>query len=225
MRSPALATLAVLVPGVLLAQSPAPPSKPAPPARASEPAARPPATPTTATRQERAPRETKTALLNGKKVSVEYGRPALGGRTVQSLLAQLPPDRTWRAGVDQVTTFTTEADVVIGGQKVPAGRYSMYLYAPESGDYALLLNKDLGVPLKTVFAAAPPELANEPWPHLGTYETVRSSEVARVPLRKAAVKEPMERFLIALEPAVNGRSAITLTWGDQSWTADLVAAR
>src|ERR1700687_563838 len=89
----------------------------------------------TAAAQEQAapPRETVTALLNGKKVTVEYGRPALRGRTVKALLSQLPADRVWRAGVNEATTLTTESDVLIGGKRVPAGKYTLYLHAPESG--------------------------------------------------------------------------------------------
>lgn len=171
-----------------------------------------------------APRETVTALLNGKKVTVEYGRPALKGRAVKDLLAQLPANRVWRAGVDQATTFTTESDVVVGGKPVPAGKYTLYLHAPTSGGYELLVNRDLGVPLKTIFPAAPPAIADALWPHIEDYPTIQASEVARVPLRSVAPPEPMDRFLIGLAPAVHGASSITLTWGDQSWTTDIKAA-
>ena len=42
-------------------------------------------------------------------------------------MAQLPADRVWRAGVDQVTTLTTEADLMVGGKRVPAGKYTLYV--------------------------------------------------------------------------------------------------
>src|SRR5204862_5257592 len=113
---------------------------------------------------QRAPRETVTATLNGKKVVVEYGRPALKGRAVKDLLAQLPANRVWRAGVDQATTLTTESDILIGGKRVPAGKYTLYLYAPASGSYELLVNRDLGVPLKSIYAAAPASVADALWP-------------------------------------------------------------
>lgn len=184
-----------------------------------------PAEPARQEQQQRAPREQVTALINGKKVTVEYGRPGLRGRTVEQLLAQLGPDRVWRAGTDQVTTFTTEADILVGGKRVPAGKYSLYLHHPAGADWQLLLNTDAGVPLKTIFAAAPPEMADALWPRLDGYEKIAATEVARVPLERAAAAEPMERFLIGLAPARAGVSSITFTWGDQSWTAELRAAR
>src|SRR4029450_7118007 len=45
----------------------------------------------------RAPRETVAAALNGRKVSIEYGRPALDGRAIDTLLSKLSADRIWRA--------------------------------------------------------------------------------------------------------------------------------
>jgi hypothetical protein len=137
------------------------------------------------------------------------------------LLAQLPADRIWRAGVDQATTFTAETDILVGGKRVKAGKYTLYVHAPETGDYSLVLNSDPGVPLKTIFPAAPPALADALWPRLGDYESVKAKEVLRVPLRKVPAAEPMDRFLIGLAPAKDGVSAITLTWGDQSWTTDI----
>jgi hypothetical protein len=174
---------------------------------------------------DRAPRETVTALVNGKKVAVEYGRPSLKGRTVKDLLAQLPANRVWRAGVDQATTLTTETDVLIGGKRVPAGKYTLYLHAPTSGSYELLVNRDLGVPLKSIYAAAPAAVADALWPHIEDYPTIKDKEIARIALKTGAAHEgAKDRFLIGLTPAVDGVSGITLSWGDQSWTTDIRAA-
>jgi hypothetical protein len=206
--------LAALAAAAVHAQAPAPSPSPSP---AALPAAQ---------RERRAPdpRETVVATLKGKKVSIDYGRPALRGRTIDALLGQLPEDRVWRAGVNQVTTLTTETDLLIGGKRVPAGKYSVYVHAPASGDWSLILNSDPGVPLKTIFPAAPPEVADALWPRLRGYAEIAAQEVARVPLKKAAAKEPMERFLISLDPAVNGQSALHLTWGGQAWTVDVKPA-
>jgi hypothetical protein len=174
--------------------------------------------------QDRAPRENVIALVNGKKVAVEYGRPSLRGRAVKDLLGQLPANRVWRAGVDQATTLTTESDILVGGQRVPAGKYTLYLHAPEGGTHELLINKDLGVPLKSIFAAAPPSMADAMWPHIEDYPSIKDKEVARIALRSAPAHEgAADRFLIGLTPAKDGVSGITLSWGDQSWTTDIRA--
>jgi hypothetical protein len=46
------------------------------------------------------PRGTAEATVGGKKVTVEYGRAELKGRTIDSLIAQLPADRVWRTGAN-----------------------------------------------------------------------------------------------------------------------------
>src|SRR6185295_3160676 len=180
-------------------------------APAATPRPRPPA----------AARETVSATLNGKVVAIDYGRPGLNGRKVDELIGQLPADRVWRAGANEVTTLKTDSDILIGGKRVPAGKYSVYVFAPATGDWALILNTDPGVPLKTIFPAAPPERADHLWPILDGYSKIAAKEVVRVPLKSAPAKEPMDRFLISLEPAKNGVSAITLTWGDRAWTVDV----
>jgi len=169
----------------------------------------------TVSAQEPAPaRETVTATLNGKKVAVDYGRPALHGRSVKELLDKLPANRVWRAGVNAATTLNTETDLSIGGKKVPAGKYTLYLYAPTTGNYELLVNSDLGVPTNS----------GAMWPHIEDYPSIAGKEVARVPLKSVKPAENQDRFLIGLAPAKAGASSITLTWGDQSWTADITPA-
>ena len=195
----------VLIGGVASAQD----SSQTPPKPATSPRpARPPA----------AARETVSATLNGKMVAIDYSRPGLNGRKVDELVAKLNADRVWRAGANEVTTLKTDTDLLIGGKRVPAGKYSVYVYAPATGDWALILNTDPGVPLKTIFPAAPPDRADHLWPILDGYAKIADKEVVRVPMKSVPAKEPMDRFLISLEPAKNGASAITLTWGDRAWT-------
>ncbi len=116
---------------------------------------------TSALAQSAAPRETVSTRVGNAEVSIEYGRPALKGRNVSELMQKLPADRMWRAGSEQVTTLTTTAPVKLGEEVVPAGKYSLYLHCPEEGPYAVALNKVLGQPLKKIWDAAPPQLANE----------------------------------------------------------------
>jgi hypothetical protein len=170
------------------------------------------------------PRGTASASVAGKKLAVDYGRPALKGRALDELLKQLPPDRMWRAGENQVTTMSLEGDVMIGGKKVPAGKYSVYVHAGEANKWELVLNKDLGVPLGKIWDKAPDNMKNEPWPHLDDYtKAIASQEVARVPLKAAKPSGPADLFTISFAPA-GGGSTLTLAWGEQAWSADVTPA-
>jgi hypothetical protein len=160
-------------------------------------------------------------MVGGKSVTIDYGRPSLKGRKIDALLAQLPEDRMWRAGENQVTTLTTAGPLVIAGKKVPAGTYSLYVHAPAGGPWSLVLNTDKGVPLGTIFAAASPEMKNEPWPRIKDYtKSIASTEVVRAAMTQSAVSEPEDVFTIRLAPLGKG-ATVALAWGDQSWSVPI----
>ncbi len=170
------------------------------------------------------PRGAASTNVAGKKLAVDYGRPALKGRALDVLLKDLPPDRMWRAGENQVTTINLEGDVVIGGKKVPAGKYSVYVHAGDANTWELVLNKDQGVALGKIWAQAPDNMKNEPWPHMSDYtKAIGAQEVARVPLTAAKATAPADLFTISFTPAGAG-STMTLAWGDKAWTTDVKPA-
>lgn len=172
--------------------------------------------------QQRLPRETVSVEIGGKPLTIDYGRPQLKGRTLDELLKQLPADRIWRAGENEVTTFTTEIALSVGGQTVPAGKYSLYIHAPEQGDWSLVLNSDPGIPLGKIWAQAPPERAQALWPRLDGYDKIVASEVLRAPMTRGS-GSASEAFTMQL--AAQGEGArLTLAWGDRHWSIDLKAA-
>ena len=73
------------------------------------------------------------AYQGGHWIDIRYGRPILRGRQGifgegaeygQQLYAGAP---LWRVGADQTTRFVTEADLLIGGQRLAAGEYTMFV--------------------------------------------------------------------------------------------------
>jgi hypothetical protein len=164
------------------------------------------------------------ATIGGEKVSIDYGQPELKGRDLSELMKQLPPDRIWRAGVNQVSTLTTGAELMIGGEKVPAGKYSVYVHAGETGGWSFILNKDLGVPLGEIWDGAPDNMKNEPWPHLGDYtEAIKDEEVVRAEMEPVKGAAPVEVFTISFAPKGDGAD-LTLAWGDLAWKVDVKPA-
>ena len=176
---------------------------------------------TTALAQAETPRGTASATVGGKKVTIDYGRPALKGRSIDELLKQLPEDRMWRAGENQVTTLTTEGDITIGGKSIPAGKYSVYVNAPATGDWSIAINSDLGIALGKLWDKAPDNMKNEPWPHLEGYQkNIATKEVARAPMKSGKSASAAELFTVDLKPAGTG-ATLTLAWGDRSWSLDV----
>ncbi len=162
-----------------------------------------------------------SAAVGGKTVTIDYGRPALKGRTLADLFKQLPADRVWRAGQNQVTTLTTEGAVMVGNKMVPAGKYSLYVYVPQTGDWSLILNKDQGIDLIRIWPKAPANLAHEPWPYYEDYtEKIGKLEVARVPMKTETLATPADPFTIELQPAKNG-AVLKMSWGDHSCSVNI----
>ena len=172
------------------------------------------------------PRAKAEATVGGKKVSIDYGPAKLGGRPLADLMKTLPADGVWRAGRDQVTTITLEGPVLIGGKAVPAGKYSLYVPIAKDGSYSLAVNKHLGVALKTIFAQAPPALANEPWPILQDYDkNIGKDEVVRVPLTAGkAPATPADTFSYTLTAKGTG-ATLTLAWGDKVFSTEITPAK
>jgi Protein of unknown function (DUF2911) len=150
------------------------------------------------------PRGKAEVEVNGKKVTVEYGRPSLKGRTIQHMLGQLPAGKFWRLGADKSTTFTTSGDLHFGKVTVPKGIYSLFARKEANNKWSLVFNKQHGQ-----WGIKGDEAANLD-PKL---------DVASVPLEEKTVARSAEMVTITLAKAgMDG--AITIQWGDMELKAD-----
>jgi hypothetical protein len=143
------------------------------------------------------PRGTAGLTLNGKKVSVEYGRPSLHGRTVSDMLGQLGAGQFWRLGADKSTTFSTAGDLMFGDVKVPKGQYSLWAQKQADGSWKLVFNKQHGQ-----------------W---GTNHDP-AQDLYSVPLKTEKESKPAEEATINLEEE-QGSGEISIQWGDMELSA------
>ena len=86
------------------------------------------------------PAASVTQVIGTTDVSVKYSRPLLRGRDVFGGVVAY--DKVWRTGANATNQFTVSNDIMVGGQKLAAGSYSIFSI-PTAGDWTLIFNKDL----------------------------------------------------------------------------------
>ncbi len=147
-------------------------------------------------------RGTSKITLKGATVSVEYGRPALKGRSVAEMLAKLKPGQVWRLGSNQSTTFTAGVDLKFGDVTIPKGEYSLWARHEADNSWKLVFNKQHGQ-----------------W---GTQHDA-AQDLAAVPLKEAKAGKPAEVVTIDLHQQ-GGGGAIAIQWGDMELSTDFAAS-
>ncbi len=75
-------------------------------------------------------------------VRVTYSRPSKNGRKIFG--ERVPFDKVWRVGANEATEIKFYKKVVIGGKKIKAGVYSLFVI-PTANEWTFILNTDLDV--------------------------------------------------------------------------------
>lgn len=86
------------------------------------------------------PAMSTTGKIKDATVTINYGSPAVKGRTIWGGLEKY--DAVWRAGANDATTFESDKDLKIEGKTLPAGKYSFFLLPRESGTWTAIFNKE-----------------------------------------------------------------------------------
>ncbi|MDT0644484.1 DUF2911 domain-containing protein [Zunongwangia sp. F363] len=68
-------------------------------------------------------------------VSIEYSRPNMRGREIFGNL--VPYNEVWRTGANENTSISFSDDVMINGEKLPKGEYSIYTI-PKQGEWEVI---------------------------------------------------------------------------------------
>jgi hypothetical protein len=146
------------------------------------------------------PRDTARATVQGALVEVDYSRPSRRGRVIFGNI--VPMGQVWRAGADAATQLTLDRDIVAQGQRIPAGRYSVWIVPREQGD-TLLLNTQTGQ-----------------W---GTQHDAAQDRF-RLVLRRGSLPAPLERYGIRIESTPHG-GALHFEWDDTGFVLPFEIAR
>jgi len=84
------------------------------------------------------PATTSDTLANGNKITIDYSRPSLKGRTIGEDVARF--DSVWQTGENEATTFEMTKDAKIEGKALKAGKYSLYTI-PGKKSWTFIFNK------------------------------------------------------------------------------------
>jgi hypothetical protein len=145
------------------------------------------------------PATAKCDLAGGKSITVDYSSPRAKGRKIFGDL--VPYGEVWRAGANEATTFVTTADLMVGGQHIPAGNYTLFAI-PAQDKWTLIISKKTGE-----------------WgiPYPGA-----DSDLARVDMKVSSTSGAVENFTIAFD---KGAKACTLRmeWENTRASVDISA--
>ena len=141
------------------------------------------------------PHETISAVIDGNRVTITYGRPYTtrpGTTEARKIWGGLVPyGEPWRMGADEATTLITQKPIEMGGKTIPAGAYTLYMVPAENGASQLALSTRLGgwgIPVDT------------------------AHDLARVDLKKEALDKPVDQFTMAVAKNPSGGGVLKLMW-------------
>lgn len=153
------------------------------------------ASPLQAQQKRSSPHETVSAVIDGSRVTVTYGRPYTksprNGEVRKVWGGLVPYGKAWRMGADEATSLMTQSPIVIGETTIPAGAYTLYFVPNEDGSAKLAFSRTLGgwgVPV------------NE------------KTDVARVDVKKEALENDVDQFTMVVEKGASGGGVIKLMW-------------
>ncbi|MEP0710872.1 DUF2911 domain-containing protein [Algoriphagus sp.] len=93
-----------------------------------------------ATESRPSPLMVKEGQIAGKNVKVQYGSPAVKDRELWGDL--VPYNVVWRTGANEASNVELSEDMVVEGEKLAAGKYSLFTIPKESGAWTVIFNSD-----------------------------------------------------------------------------------
>jgi hypothetical protein len=136
--------------------------------------------------------------VKGRKIwgdppaTAKAGTATLDDSTTRAKDAPIVPyGHVWRTGANEATTFTVTDDVLINGQKLPAGNYSLHTI-PGRDEWTIIFNSDAGQ-----------------W---GSFSYDEKKDVLRVKAKPQAVSDNQEWLQYSF-PSVTANSAqVLIRW-------------
>jgi len=171
------------------------------------------------------------SFQGGSWIVVDYGRPILRGRenmfgsgdTYGDGFSRPLPSRDppllgapiWRIGANKSTRFMTETDLMFGGQRLPAGEYSIFADLEDDGWTLVFSTWD-------VKQTSRDENPNALW---GSYEYTPDRDVLRTAMEVRTLPMSADQLIITFTDMSQEGGDFTIWWDDQFATTPFSVAR
>ena len=154
------------------------------------------------------PHETLSSVIDGKRVTITYGRPYStkpGTTEVRKIWGGLVPyGQPWRMGADEATTLITQKPIEMGGKTIPAGVYTLYMIPSETGASQLVISTGLGgwgIPVDT------------------------KHDLAQMDLTKTMLDKPVDQFTMGVSKNPDGGGVLKLLWESTQFSVSFTVAK
>lgn len=95
-------------------------------------------TPANSQQKRLSPPDSAVLEMNGLSVRIYYGSPSVRDRKIFGDLVQY--GELWRTGANEATTIVADSDVLLNGNRLPAGKYALFTIPGES-QWTVVINK------------------------------------------------------------------------------------
>lgn len=133
-------------------------------------------------------------------VELSYSRPTARGRKIYGDL--VPFGNVWRTGANNATTLTFTEEVMIGGTKVPPGKYGL-LSIPDRDNWTMILTKQTEVTSPAAYK--------------------QESDVVRVNVKPTTLREPVETFTMQFANVKPTSTDLQIMWDNVAVTLPIMA--
>lgn len=124
-------------------------------------------------------------------IEVAYSRPSAKGRTIFADNGLVPFGKLWRTGANGATTVSFSTDVMVDGNKLAAGTYSL-LSIPAADEWVVIFNTDASL--------------------RGTGGYSEDKDALRITVPVAATAAPVETFKISIGTVTDTTADLWISW-------------
>lgn len=82
---------------------------------------------------------TLTQVIDGTRITIEYSRPAVRGRTPFGGVVHW--GERWTPGANWATTLEVDKDIRLAQQNIPKGKYSLWMIPRQNEDWTLIVHR------------------------------------------------------------------------------------